>query len=112
MYHTVRYVPGWFPGAGWKAKAKRFANTLTEMVDVPHQFVKHQMVSWCSCRKYPILPVIFLYPSFPPTDTNVGVMELERPQRASTTCWVLAVANPTLTFIIVGRRNGCSVIHV
>lgn len=44
-YRTVRYVPEWFPGTGWKAKAKRFADTLTEMADVPHQFVKDQMVS-------------------------------------------------------------------
>jgi len=42
---TVRYVPEWFPGAEWKVGAKRFADTLTKMADVPHQFVKDQMVS-------------------------------------------------------------------
>jgi len=36
-------VPDWFPGAGWKAKAKLFTTTLTKMADVPHQFVKDQM---------------------------------------------------------------------
>ena len=42
---TVRYVPDWFPAAGWKAKAKLFARTLTEMANIPHQFVKDQVVS-------------------------------------------------------------------
>jgi hypothetical protein len=36
----VRYVPSWFPGAGWKRKAERYANTLTQMAEIPYQFVK------------------------------------------------------------------------
>jgi len=43
---AVRYVPDWFPGAGWKMKAKRFASLLNEMAEVPHQMVKDQMVGW------------------------------------------------------------------
>ena len=62
----MRYVPSWFPGAGWKVKAKRFANTLTEMVDVPHQFVKDQMVSRHSYRKYCVLSITFPHSLFPP----------------------------------------------
>ena len=42
---TVRYVPDWFPGTGWKVKAKRFRRLLDEMADTPFQFVKDQMVS-------------------------------------------------------------------
>ena len=61
MCHTVQYVPNWFPGAGWKVKAKRFADTLTEMADVPHQFVKDQMVSRRSSCSLDLLPL----PSIP-----------------------------------------------
>jgi len=42
---SVRYVPDWFPGAGWKSKAKRFANLLEDMAEIPHQFTKDQVVS-------------------------------------------------------------------
>ena len=41
----VRYVPDWFPGTGWKVKAKLFKKLVDEMADVPFQFVKDQMVS-------------------------------------------------------------------
>ena len=40
----VRYVPEWFPGAGWKKTAASWARTLSEMTDIPHEFVKQQMV--------------------------------------------------------------------
>lgn len=42
---TVRHVPDWFPGTGWKAKGKQFAELLDEMADIPYQYVKKQMVS-------------------------------------------------------------------
>jgi hypothetical protein len=42
---TVRHLPAWFPGAGFKRTAARWAQTLTEMVEDPHQYVKQQMVS-------------------------------------------------------------------
>ncbi|KAF9649833.1 cytochrome P450 [Thelephora ganbajun] len=45
MVPLLQYVPDWFPGAGWKAKAKRFAKLLTDMADIPHQFVKDQMAA-------------------------------------------------------------------
>jgi len=48
----LRYVPGWFPGTGWKVKGKRFANLLTEMADVPHQMVKDQMASGTAVPSY------------------------------------------------------------
>ncbi|KAF9569422.1 cytochrome P450 [Agrocybe pediades] len=42
---ALRHVPIWFPGAGFRRKAMEWSATLTEMVDRPHQFVKHQMAS-------------------------------------------------------------------
>ncbi len=41
---AVRYVPDWFPGAGFKQRAKAWAATLQEMVEQPHNFVKQQVV--------------------------------------------------------------------
>jgi len=87
--HTVRYVPEWFPGAGWKKKAKWFAETLNEMVDVPHRFVKDQMVSRRSCWKDWALFTTSLHRLFPSTGANPGVKRIERPQLASTTWLIL-----------------------
>ena len=42
---VVRYVPEWFPRAGWKTKGKRYTESLEFMTEIPHQFVKDQMVS-------------------------------------------------------------------
>ncbi|KAI0045442.1 cytochrome P450 [Auriscalpium vulgare] len=39
----LRYVPSWFPGAGWKKKAEYYHATLRKMADVPLQFVRNQM---------------------------------------------------------------------
>ncbi|KII86265.1 hypothetical protein PLICRDRAFT_164703 [Plicaturopsis crispa FD-325 SS-3] len=38
-----RYVPEWFPGAGFKRLAKEFRQTLHDMVERPFAFVKEQM---------------------------------------------------------------------
>lgn len=42
---ALRYVPSWLPGAGFQKKAASWANTLSEMVDQPHNFVKQQMAA-------------------------------------------------------------------
>jgi hypothetical protein len=41
---AVRHIPDWVPGAGFKKTANAWAATLREMVDLPHNFVKQQMV--------------------------------------------------------------------
>lgn len=41
---TVRFVPSWFPGAGFQKTAKAWRKTLEEMVDKPHEYVKQQVV--------------------------------------------------------------------
>jgi len=43
-FFPVRYVPAWFPGAEFRRKANAWAQTLREMVDQPHDFVKRQVV--------------------------------------------------------------------
>ena len=42
---TVRHVPAWFPGAGFKHTAALWADCLVNMVEQPYKFVKQQMVN-------------------------------------------------------------------
>ncbi len=42
--HTVRYLPLWFPGAGFKRKAAEWRALMQEFVDIPFEFVKQSMV--------------------------------------------------------------------
>ena len=44
VFPSLQYLPSWFPGASFKATAKQWNKTLQKMVDVPHEFVKEQMV--------------------------------------------------------------------
>ncbi|KAG5349488.1 hypothetical protein C0989_003480, partial [Termitomyces sp. Mn162] len=41
----LRHVPAWFPGAGFKRKAKEWADTLLRAVEQPLDFVKHEMAT-------------------------------------------------------------------
>jgi len=50
---TVRHIPAWFPGAGFKHTAALWAQSLITMVEQPHQFVKQQMVDHTFlCRNF------------------------------------------------------------
>jgi len=40
---AVRYLPDWFPGAGFKRTARQWRATLTDLTERPYAFVKHQM---------------------------------------------------------------------
>lgn len=42
---SVRYIPSWFPGTGWKETAAAWRQDLFNLVNVPHQFVLDQLVS-------------------------------------------------------------------
>jgi len=100
----VRHVPDWFPGAGWKAKAKRFADLLTDMTDMPHQFVRDQMVS-CGSFQKGYAPSIALHP-YPRAraEGQGGTNYLAR---------IIGFrCRSILTFVTVGCWNGCSVVHV
>ncbi|TFK49674.1 cytochrome P450 [Heliocybe sulcata] len=39
----LRYIPDWFPGAGFKRTAHAYAITLRNMVDVPFRFTRDQI---------------------------------------------------------------------
>ncbi|TFK56140.1 cytochrome P450 [Heliocybe sulcata] len=42
---ALRHVPEWLPGADWKKKAASWSRTLTDMVNVPLDFVQRQMAA-------------------------------------------------------------------
>lgn len=41
----LRYIPKWFPGAMFQRKAAAWRERLTDMAEIPFEFVKVQMVS-------------------------------------------------------------------
>ena len=40
----VKYIPSWFPGAGFKRNAESWRSLMQEFVDIPFEFVKQNMV--------------------------------------------------------------------
>ena len=41
---SLRYLPSWFPGAGFKRQAEKWRKVTLAMARVPFAFVKDQMV--------------------------------------------------------------------
>ena len=41
---TVKYIPEWVPGAGWKRTAKAFAQNFRDMCDLPYAYAKEHAV--------------------------------------------------------------------
>jgi hypothetical protein len=44
MLLTVRYVPEWCPGMGWKRQARIWKKTVTRLADAPFEYVRQMMV--------------------------------------------------------------------
>ncbi|GJJ15253.1 hypothetical protein Clacol_009529 [Clathrus columnatus] len=42
-FPMLRFVPSWFPGAGWKKKAMKYREGLIEMLERPYEWTKQQM---------------------------------------------------------------------
>ena len=64
----MKRLPAWFPGAGFKWKAIRWAETLAAMAEGPYQYVKQQIVSRIM---YTHLP--HLYDASPPPCRHQGL---------------------------------------
>ncbi|KAF9456423.1 cytochrome P450 [Collybia nuda] len=41
----IRFIPSWFPGAGWKKQGEEWRVRLDKLSGVPHAWVKQQMAS-------------------------------------------------------------------
>lgn len=48
-FPMLKYIPQWFPGAGFQREAAQMRHDLEELYDVPYHFVKSQMVLMCPC---------------------------------------------------------------
>ncbi|THH08681.1 hypothetical protein EW146_g8915 [Bondarzewia mesenterica] len=48
----LRYVPDWFPGAGFKQMARNFRRSFEQLVDVPFEFVKKQVAAGKALRSF------------------------------------------------------------
>ena len=44
FFPSLKYVPSWFPGAGFKKKAKYWSQVNASMLQKPYDFVKEQIV--------------------------------------------------------------------
>ncbi|KAF8665749.1 hypothetical protein AX16_000197 [Volvariella volvacea WC 439] len=42
---ALRHIPQWFPGADFQRKARSWASTLADMVELPHNYVKQQLAA-------------------------------------------------------------------
>lgn len=47
----VRYLPGWLPGAGFQAYARKCREMIKELLDVPFETVKKNMVGCSLVRR-------------------------------------------------------------
>jgi hypothetical protein len=44
VFPWLEYVPSWFPGAGWKRKAMAWNKVGEDLINVPFEWTKQQMV--------------------------------------------------------------------
>lgn len=42
---AVKYIPSWFPGAGFKKRAKEHAAVVHDLLEIPHNYVMSQLVT-------------------------------------------------------------------
>ena len=45
-YPIVKYVPAWFPAAGFKNIASYYRHYILKLADAPAEFAKKEMVRW------------------------------------------------------------------
>lgn len=45
-FPIMKYIPSWFPGAGWKRKANHWRHVNQEVCHGPFDMVKEQIVSF------------------------------------------------------------------
>ncbi|KAF8132785.1 cytochrome P450 [Boletus edulis] len=43
--HFLKYIPSWFPGAGFKKTAKEYAAVLHDLLEIPHNYVVSQLAA-------------------------------------------------------------------
>jgi hypothetical protein len=52
MFPILKYLPSWFPGAGFKKKAKRVREATNIMAEKPFRLVQEQLVQFHFLRAH------------------------------------------------------------
>lgn len=66
FYFTVKHLPDWLPGAGFKKTAARWKRTLDELTEKPYAFTKQQMVRVFVVDNAPLLHSPYFTPRAAP----------------------------------------------
>ena len=56
LFPIMRFIPAWFPGAGWKKKANYWRELGEYFVNTPWNIVKEQLVAWFHCSSVEFSP--------------------------------------------------------
>ena len=56
----LKYVPAWFPGAGFKRKASHWSKVNADVVEKPFQFVAEQVVMSLSARYLHLCVIMYI----------------------------------------------------
>ena len=56
----LKYVPAWFPGAGFKRKASHWSKVNADVVEKPFQFVAEQVVMSLSARYLHLCVIMYV----------------------------------------------------
>ncbi|KAF8124373.1 cytochrome P450 [Boletus edulis] len=43
--HFLKYIPSWFPGAGFKKRAKEYTTVVHDLLEIPHNYVMSQLTT-------------------------------------------------------------------
>ena len=47
LFPMLKYVPSWFPGAGFQKKAAHWKGLAKAVIENPFRYVKEQLVGYC-----------------------------------------------------------------
>ena len=60
MFPILKYVPSWFPGAGFQRKATHWRKAINTMAEKPFRHVQEQLVQVHFFRAHELLRIIIL----------------------------------------------------
>jgi hypothetical protein len=99
---TVRFIPDWFPGAGFKRRAKEVGQKMSDIERVPFNWAKAQIVSSSSgsilCRfliasRQVVIMLIHLYQStFTPKTDSASIVRWRKILRGAAQRYILGAA--------------------
>ena len=55
FFPWLKYIPAWFPGAGFRRKARKWSAEVRQMVERPYAVAKKKFVCYCQLEKWALL---------------------------------------------------------